>query len=804
MVRFISLIRKKQAWGCKQIDMRKKTILSSFIGLLALLALWGAVPVFAADIEVTQACSLYHAIEAANNDASPPGTACAAGNGADRLILTGDISLTGLLPNITSTITIEGGNYSVSGADSVDRIFHLYDAASTLTVNDLTLTNTGNNESGGAAIHVSYGSLNIDNSSFQQHSGGELSAAVEFNNTGKLSISNSSFYDNKTVSGGALAIWGGSASIKNSTFKGNSGSAIYIAADPTVRLEHITIADTDGIGLHIISAASVQLYNSLIEKGTDVACSDPRKTLENNQSHNLISDNSCPAAANLDTPAPQLGAFTAGYYPLQASSPAIDAASSDYCAATDQRGVQRPVGAGCDIGAYEGIETDSDGQTAANAATSELQPLVDTETPTATPTETERPGEIMPPMDTETPIPTATNTPEPTATNTPEPTATNTPEPTATNTPEPTATNTPEPTATNTPEPTATNTPEPTATFTQSGVVRPPVESVTPATATTVAPPTATTVAPPTATNIPPPTATNIPPPTATDIPPPPSRRRVLLDIAPAPPAKPTDRPTALPTAPFSPCPHLPESLRVYGWNSGTQCQQVNAAGIGIPAIIERGFINAVDVGSFLDDGVEVCIRGRGKLLFLDAANSPRTVTSLAAHTDDDMTCTWLERPGTVVLIPDEAPITESCLVETTAALNFRVSPGGGIIGTVPSGARPIALERSADWLKVDFNGQQGWLSADYLVPQGSCPVVDTTPAPPAVSGTPLQGCMVRLTAMLNLRDAPNGQRIGGAGAGAGAYLTALERSADWFKVDLNGQRGWLSAEYLIPEGDCD
>ena len=38
---------------------------------------------------------------------------------------------------------------------------------------------------------------------------------------------------------------------------------------------------------------------------------------------------------------------------LQADSPAIDAGNNANCPATDQRGVARPQGPTCDIGAYE-------------------------------------------------------------------------------------------------------------------------------------------------------------------------------------------------------------------------------------------------------------------------------------------------------------------------------------------------------------------------------------------------------------------------------------------------------------------
>lgn len=93
-------------------------------------------------------------------------------------------------------------------------------------------------------------------------------------------------------------------------------------------------------------------------------------------------------------------------------------------------------------------------------------PLIDTTTPTSTPTppptNTPSPTATSTPYPVPTNTPTATNTPLPTATNTP--TATHTPLPTSTNTPSPTATNTPPPTATSTPLPTATNTPLPTST----------------------------------------------------------------------------------------------------------------------------------------------------------------------------------------------------------------------------------------------------------------------------------------------------------------------------------------------------
>lgn len=77
--------------------------------------------------------------------------------------------------------------------------------------------------------------------------------------------------------------------------------------------------------------------------------------------YNLFSDASCPATetSSRDQIDPRLGALADSGGPtativLLEGSPALDAADPDACPGTDQRGMPRPVGAGCDIGAFEG------------------------------------------------------------------------------------------------------------------------------------------------------------------------------------------------------------------------------------------------------------------------------------------------------------------------------------------------------------------------------------------------------------------------------------------------------------------
>jgi hypothetical protein len=78
------------------------------------------------------------------------------------------------------------------------------------------------------------------------------------------------------------------------------------------------------------------------------------------QGNNLSSDSSCQftAPGSLNNSDPRLSSLDdfSGPTPtmaLLAGSSAINAANSSYCAPTDQRGVARPFGSGCDIGAFE-------------------------------------------------------------------------------------------------------------------------------------------------------------------------------------------------------------------------------------------------------------------------------------------------------------------------------------------------------------------------------------------------------------------------------------------------------------------
>lgn len=100
-------------------------------------------PIGAAVITVDETCTLVDAIAAANGDSAVVG--CTAGQGADSIVLTGDVLLTEAysgsdgLPTVTSDITLEGNDFIIErdqAAPDFD-LFHVL-SSGTLTLTDLT------------------------------------------------------------------------------------------------------------------------------------------------------------------------------------------------------------------------------------------------------------------------------------------------------------------------------------------------------------------------------------------------------------------------------------------------------------------------------------------------------------------------------------------------------------------------------------------------------------------------------------------------------------------------------------------
>ncbi|MGH2522845.1 MAG: choice-of-anchor Q domain-containing protein, partial [Anaerolineales bacterium] len=186
-------------------------------------------------------------------------------------------------------------------------------------------------------------------------------------NSGTLLLANSAVYSNTADEGGGLYAEGGLV-ITNTTISGNrqfvygGGGLRTILPGGIVTLNNVTLANNSGGGLSIVNGS---LYpdrlptarNSIIAHNVGGNCDSGIISA----GYNLESDTTCGLAAtgDLSNTDPLLGPLAdnggapgALTHALLPGSPAIDAGSS-VCAATDQRGVARPQGLRCDIGAFE-------------------------------------------------------------------------------------------------------------------------------------------------------------------------------------------------------------------------------------------------------------------------------------------------------------------------------------------------------------------------------------------------------------------------------------------------------------------
>jgi hypothetical protein len=296
-----------------------------------------------------------------------PGLAIS-GNNTYRVFIV-NAGTTAALKNLTVTkgygFQLAGGILN-NGSLTLDHI--------TLTQNVMA-TNAGDFWQGGGGIYNGDGAtLNlIDSSVTDNHaawSGGGVYSF--FNTTTNIVRSTISGNVSNDVGGGIRSL--GNMTITNSTLSGNTstgwhGGAIF-HTDGAMEILNSTIANNIGpdyapsavfIGSFNSAVPSLKLRNTIITGNHWYACEQHAAgtvTLTSG-GHNLIQDGSCsPVGSDLILPDANIGALASNGGPtathaLLAGSPAIDAADDAACPGTDQRGVTRPQGAHCDIGAYE-------------------------------------------------------------------------------------------------------------------------------------------------------------------------------------------------------------------------------------------------------------------------------------------------------------------------------------------------------------------------------------------------------------------------------------------------------------------
>ncbi len=251
--------------------------------------------------------------------------------------------------------TVSGHNGGLGGA--------IYSSGGTLIIaNSIFSDNISTSYGGGIA---NTGVLTITDSTFSGNTGGEFAGGGAIYSDDSLTITNSTFSNN--TSGRGAIFNGGPATITNSTFTGNSGvndggGGVYNQGTLTITNSTFSgnSANVGGDIYQLGSSSILNLYNNILANSVSGGhCEIGDGTISGN--NNLIENTTSACGftngvnGNITGSDPDLGALTGSpaYFPLNSGSLAINAGNDANCPSTDQRGVTRPQGSHCDIGAYE-------------------------------------------------------------------------------------------------------------------------------------------------------------------------------------------------------------------------------------------------------------------------------------------------------------------------------------------------------------------------------------------------------------------------------------------------------------------
>jgi hypothetical protein len=360
------------------------------------------------DSNATTGCSLRQAIAAANTDQTVAGCVAGSSSGSDTIDVpagTYDLNATFGQLLISSDLSIVGGgarSTDIRGYALGQRVFEI--SPGNVTISGVTIE--GGNETGGSGtdnpgvgggIWVdSTASLTLQDSTVSGNHADQSGGGIDAN--GSLTVVRSTIENNTAGCGviscglgigGGIDDFGPSVTVTNSTIMGNQaqgdGGGLYLAGPSTLTNDTIAnnvadISQATGIGgggIAVSSGNAADLTNTLLAgntwNGDGGNCSAAGIA---SLGGNLTDDGTCNLGlGDQHGVDPQLGGVDSSgptdVLPLTSGSPAIDAGNILACPATDQRGVSRPQGAGCDIGAYEVVG----GQLSGNVDQSVVKPV---------------------------------------------------------------------------------------------------------------------------------------------------------------------------------------------------------------------------------------------------------------------------------------------------------------------------------------------------------------------------------------------------------------------------------------------
>ncbi|HHD2751287.1 TPA: SH3 domain-containing protein [Clostridium perfringens] len=150
-------------------------------------------------------------------------------------------------------------------------------------------------------------------------------------------------------------------------------------------------------------------------------------------------------------------------------------------------------------------------------------------------------------------------------------------------------------------------------------------------------------------------------------------------------------------------------------------------------------------------------------------------------------------------------PVEPSRPIETTVKTAY-IKANGGLwlhsskdsyassrITIMNKGSKVTILDESGSWFKVDYNGNIGWCSSEFLTNPSSSQVstISTKPSTKTAHIKANGGLWLHSS-----KDTSSSSRL--TNMYNGAKVTVLEEGDTWSKVDYNGNIGWCYNKYII------
>lgn len=262
--------------------------------------------------------------------------------------------------------TLNLTNTTLSNNKATNNGGGIYNNAGTTTImNSQFLNNVISGTTGtGGAIANQFGLVTVQNSTFRNNSSSD-GGAIYVNTGTSVAITATLISSNTAASNGGGIYSQGTLSLTNATLSGNrantnGGGGIYQDTG-NATLNFVTVANNTaaifGGGVYKQGAGTMTLRNTLLANNTVGNCDG----VVGSAGHNLSSDTNCAFFVQTGDqqmvslplgPLASNGGPTLTHLPLT-GNPAIDGGACVAGISTDQRGLGRPYGPTCDVGAVE-------------------------------------------------------------------------------------------------------------------------------------------------------------------------------------------------------------------------------------------------------------------------------------------------------------------------------------------------------------------------------------------------------------------------------------------------------------------